>query len=117
MTSTEDKNKELEQVLIKNKIGYKLVSGVYQGQREFSFVCGVGERLNFFIELLSEFNQECLLYSNNQRESELIFQDSSSQYLGKLKTVDKNRALQCDNYTYCPSTDCYYICEELTDTK
>jgi hypothetical protein len=102
-TSTKDRTLELRQDLKACNVKFKEVIGVYKSEEEVSFVCvSSGPRDILFYELLMEkYEQECILFSNMFRESELVYPSGVREYIGRLVCVPKSEAVKLDCYTYC----------------
>jgi len=82
---------------------FKVVQGFYKGQAELSFLIldsDLGKRAAMM--MLTEYNQECILYSDGFRSTSLIFPDGTEKVLGTLIRVTNTQGL--DSYTIDPET-------------
>ena len=86
--------------------------GCYKGQDERSYIIdAVDNSLDDILTFAKQYNQESILYLDNQRLATLIFDKDNSVSLGKFKGVSESNATSRDAYTYNPSTNTYYIAE------
>jgi hypothetical protein len=88
-------------------IPYVVLNGVYQGSKEFSIL--VDSKHESLVKMFCEYyKQECYLRSHgNDRFTELVYKDHVEP-IGYLKNVSKVEAIESQNYTYNPISDCYY---------
>lgn len=91
-------------------IGHKVLKGVYQGISEDSIlVLDTPENRSMVEEFCSQFNQECYLYSDTERDSFLVYPDNSMVSIGTLKPVSKDLASKQDGYSLDVTTNTYWI--------
>jgi hypothetical protein len=112
----EKKHNELMTQLKKDKFSIKEVEGVYQGTVEKSILVILNKRwlaveLATFKNYAAIFNQESILFVDEERNASLIFtkQPWLSEKLGKFIAVTKGIATQMSNYTF-DGKD-HYICD------
>ena len=112
----EKNHNELMAQLKKDKFSIKEVEGVYQGTVEKSIIVILNKRwlaveLATFKNYAAIFNQESILFVDEERDASLIFtkQPWLTQKLGKFIAVTKGIATQMSNYTF-DGKD-HYICD------
>jgi len=96
---------------------HKSIDGVYQGTTEPAYLINLitevlqrEQQIDNLITLGQLHQQECILYSDEYRETWLIdCMTSERTNIGKLKQVAKREALSSDNHTFDPSTNTYWI--------
>jgi hypothetical protein len=82
---------------------FGLVDGYYKGDKENSILVEVKNQIDVenLLGFASNFDQECILYSDENRSSELIFCNGENrQMIGKLQAVSELEARKQDNFTY-----------------
>ena len=92
----------LEAMLQDIKLPFSKALGVYEGSEESSFVVVVKDELD--IEVLRDFafknfGQESILIQDANQEAYLLYQDGTTQQLGRLVQVSKEVAQNNGNYT------------------
>jgi len=111
----EKNHNELLTQLKKDKFSIKEVEGVYQGTVEKSILVILNQRwlaveLATFKNYAAIFNQESILFVDEERNASLIFpQGGLSEKLGKFIAVSKGIAIQMSNYTF-DGKD-HYVCD------
>lgn len=100
--NTNFRTKTLRGVLGDLRLPFSEATGVYKGQTETSFVVVVTD--NFDIDTLKglafkNFDQESILVQDSNQEAYLIFNDGTTQNLGRLEQVTEEQAKELDNYT------------------
>lgn len=114
-TCTEQDNKDthddVKKSLESNHIPFKEMEGVYQGNKELSFLLK-SNYIDTAKKLCKKFNQECYLVSDKDRHTKLIYLDGGEQELGILKRIGKHQLNDVINYTYDPYTDTYWNTEK-----
>jgi hypothetical protein len=92
--------------------GYKRqpLDGCYKGEVERSYILEVGSKsLQDILAFSKEYNQESILYLDNQRLATLIYSMDNMTSLGLFKGVSEAHAKSKDAYTFNPITNTYYI--------
>jgi hypothetical protein len=100
-----------------DRIGFNpnRVTGAYKGISEQKYLVYVpalhiDRHLKELIRIGQEFNQEALLFVDNERSAELIFTDGGAPYkLGHWKEIGADIPIEQDSYTEYNGK--YYICE------
>ena len=87
------------------------IHGVYKGVSELSYIIEVDDNLADIQALANKYDQECILYLDNQREATLMYGDGKKEYIGSFKSASKQLAQTKDSYTFNPNTGVYYIVE------
>ena len=111
----EKNHNELLTQLKKDKFSIKEVEDVYQGTVEKSILVILNQRwlaveLATFKNYAAIFNQESILFVDEERNASLIFpQGGLSEKLGKFIAVSKGIAIQMSNYTF-DGKD-HYVCD------
>lgn len=106
----EDIHQTIKNVFDQNNVGYKELIGVYKGQEEKSLlVTAIHE--DKVKELCKQFNQECYLYSDSDRNTFLCYPDNKVINIGTLKSTTKDIAITKDSYSYDPEYNMYWIAE------
>ena len=112
----EKKHNELMTQLKKDKFSIKEVEGVYKGTVEKSIIVILNKRwlaveLATFKNYAAIFNQESILFVDEERNASLIFpyNKENSEKLGKFIAVSKGIAIQMSNYTF--DGQDHYICD------
>ena len=100
--NTNFRTKTLRGVLGDLRLPFSEATGVYKGQTETSFVVVVTD--NFDIDTLKglafkNFDQESILVQDSNQEAYLIFNNGTTQNLGRLEQVSEEQAKELDNYT------------------
>ena len=93
---------DLEMQLTDKGLAFKSVKGYYKGFAEQCFVVATDkEQESILIELMFFFCQDSILYCNQRRESELIFNNPTKTplYVGKWSSITKEQANRLENYT------------------
>ena len=110
------KHKLLMSQLKKDKFPIKEVEGVYKGTVEKSILVVLNQRwlaveLATFKNYAAIFNQESILFVDEERNASLIFpyNKENSEKLGKFIAVSKGIAIQMSNYTF-DGKD-HYVCD------
>jgi hypothetical protein len=76
-------------------IPYKVVKGVYKGTSELSFLLIANDKtLRVATMLARDYDQECFLYSNEKRDTCLVFQDGKGVNLGTFVRVQSVNGLE-----------------------
>lgn len=93
-------------------VSFKEIQGYYKNTKETSFVVVLDNNTNLktIQGLASHFNQECILFSDSDRVSKLVYPNGNETSIGTLKSVSKFEATKHDNYSYCSDLDQYFIC-------
>lgn len=99
-------------------IDFKCLEGVYNGMSESNWLCIINSKSDYIKlrDLAIEFNQECILYSNEDRDSWLIntkYSIGEMRYIGKMQCVSKLEAINHSGYTYDAKYGRYYITKGL----
>jgi hypothetical protein len=81
---------------------YNAVDGVYKGTKETSLLVVLNNTTE--LETISDFafknfEQESILYSDSNRATQLIFNNGTTQELGRLTQVTKQETEKLDSYT------------------
>lgn len=109
------KHNELMAQLKRDKFSIKEVEGVYHGTKEKSILVVLNQKwlaveLATFKNYAAIFNQESILFVDEERTASLIFpQGGLSEKLGKFIAVSKGIAIQMSNYTF-DGKD-HYVCD------
>ena len=91
-------------------IGFKDAEGVFDGNREESFIVD-GKDEKYVIDLCKQFNQKAYLFSHNDRFTELVdVKTGDRQPLGHLESTPTKPPFGFD-YTYDPSLGLYWIAQ------
>lgn len=102
-------------------IAFEQVVGHYEGQKEPAYMIPLDRplkqrerQINELLALAKLHNQECILYSDEYRQTMLIFcGDGSRVNVGKLVRITADQARELENYTYVPFAGTYWA----TQTK
>ena len=117
-TIEENKKNHLDLWLQLKRDGFSIkeVEGVYQGTTEKSILVILNQRwlaveLATFKNYAAIFNQESILFVDEERNASLIFpyNKENSEKLGKFIAVSKGIATQMSNYTF-DGKD-HYVCD------
>ena len=105
-----------EQQAISTFLGasYKRIAldGCYKGEVERSYIIETTSKtLEEILAFSKQFNQESILYLDNQRLATLVYDMDNMVKLGKFKGVSESHAKSNDAYTYSHEQDTYYIAE------
>ena len=85
-------------------IGYKVLDGVYQGETEKSILVVDSPEMRQTVEsVCKQFNQDCYLKSDSQRNTSLVYQDGTETQIGTLKRVSQDEAQKLDGYSVDPT--------------
>ena len=110
------KHNELMAQLKRDKFSIKEVEGVYHGTKEKSILVVLNQKwlaveLATFKNYAAIFNQESILFVDEERNASLIFpyNKENSEKLGKFIAVSKGIAIQMSNYTF-DGKD-HYVCD------
>lgn len=91
---------------------FKEVIGSYKGVMEMSLMVEVKSDVVFkvLLDIAKKFNQESILYRDNENNAELIMINDSLDrvYLGKLEQVSEEIARAGDAFTFEPESKTYY---------
>lgn len=109
--SYENDIKAIQEFLPNYNYSRLAMHGVYKGVSELSYIIEVDDNLDDIQALANKYNQECILYLDNQREASLIHSDGKKEYIGSFRSASKQLAQTKDNYTFNPKTGVYYIVE------
>ena len=107
------RNNLLESMLHEHNLATKHVEGVWQGESEDSILVALNSKKdletvkNFAFK---NFDQDVILFSNENRDSILITKDGGEIELGKLKRISEKEALKKQCFTYDPSSQTYWHC-------
>ena len=92
-----------------------VLQGCYKGQTENSYIIEINElenrSLTDILAFSKIYNQESILFLDNQRNATLIFNMDEMIKLGTFKGVSELHAKSKDAYTYSPHHDVYFIAE------
>lgn len=102
----------MKHILNMNNLNFQVVNGVYKGQSELSFMVELTDKCNldFFKTMGRLFQQESILYVNDDSDAYLVFtEDEASDKIGKMQIVSKEEAESNDAYTHVTSTDTYLM--------
>ena len=107
---------EAEHKAISKFLGYDYerppLDGCYKGEVERSYILEVGSVGLFgILAFAKEYNQESILYLDNQRLATLVYSMDNMVSLGLFKGVSEDHAKSKDAYTFNPITNTYYIAE------
>jgi hypothetical protein len=106
---------EAEHNAISKFLGYDYerpaLDGCYKGEVERSYILEVDGNLFSILAFAKEYNQESILYLDNQRLATLIYSMDNMVSLGLFKGVSEAHAKAKDAYTFNPLTLTYYIAE------
>jgi hypothetical protein len=94
---------------------FGVVEGYYKGVKENSVLVEIKNELDVetLLDFAKNFNQESILYSDENRESCLYICDNgleNPEMIGKLQAVSELEAKKLDSYTYVNGA--YYICKK-----
>lgn len=92
-------------------IEYKTMQGVYKGVSERSIlVLNTQDNFDVVLKLTSFHNQESILISDENRDTQLLFLKTGQvESIGKLTEVSESEAKRHDAYTYDPIMEMYWI--------
>lgn len=93
-------------------------NGVYKGTKEYSFMVWLDHAKGMshyaISDLATEFDQECILYRDNDRNAYLMGKDDQDptnnyfiQSLGIMGLITPEQVTKLDSYTHFPLTDTY----------
>jgi hypothetical protein len=85
------------------------LQGRYNGVDEMSILVDGFEHRRMVERLCQEFGQECYLESHNDRATNLVFPDGSTQSIGTLVPVSKEEALAVGNFSYNGAVGQYFV--------
>jgi hypothetical protein len=118
----------LEEEVVKGLgLPYKALKGSYKGSTERSYMVVLSSKENQYAtdmdklarvkHLAWDYGQECILFSDNQRVSMLIYPNGKTVDVGKFVSASKESALLKDAWTYDFVNDQYYITKPLHEVK
>ena len=101
-------------------IKYQECEGVYMGQKEESIIINADHE-PLVLSLCRDYNQECYMiaetHKHGLRKAYFVYlDDGRKEFMGYLRSVSRERALESDGYTYRPDMDKYWIITEDDDT-
>ena len=92
------------------ELPYKEVLGVWQGEKEVSFIMDYD--VEFLTHVICEYNQDAVLVMDDQGNGYLRNKGCKVlEPIGKYKEVSKEDAEKCDGYTYDAENNTYFIFE------
>lgn len=106
-----DRHEETKVWLTSLNIPYKVVKGVYKGVTEQAFLLiadDIGKTYKVATMLAEEYNQECILSVNENREAKLLYPNSETN-IGKFQRVVSTAGL--DSYTVDLETGQAWTCK------
>jgi hypothetical protein len=113
---TEKENRLRSEQLFKQleRLGLKPIraKGMYKGERELSFIVpyiNTKTRERLFSIAFSMYEQESVLFVDNDKSAYLIYLDNNVEHIGSWEQVDRETAESQDAYTYIRFNDSYYI--------
>lgn len=81
-------------------IGFKVLDGVYQGEAEKSILVVDSPEMRRSVEsICKQFNQDCYLRSDSERDTYLVYPDGTETQIGTLKRVSQSEAEKMDGYS------------------
>ena len=109
-----DMDSRAEQDLIGAFLGksVKKLTGCYNGKTEHSYLVVLDNEEDLILvrDLAAIYNQESILYVDNEREAKLHYLSQPSQKrLGRWSNVSAPVAISSDCYTFDPATGRYYV--------
>jgi hypothetical protein len=103
----------LREVLKVYNFPFKEVLGCYGSKKEVSFYVQT-DLVKEFLDLSTQFNQECILFVDQDRQASLIRKNGLLRQVDSIGTftqVKQDVALQSANFTYDHENNGYYICK------
>ena len=98
--SNQDNHQCIVQRLSQQSIGFKVLDGVYQGETEKSImVIDTPEMRQTVESICKQFNQECYLTSDSERNTSLVYPDGKVIQIGTLKRISQSEAEKLDGYS------------------
>lgn len=95
-----DNHQCIIQRLSQQGIGYKVLDGVYQGETEKSILVVNSPEMRQTVEsVCKQFNQECYLKSDSQRNTSLVYPNGTEAHIGTLKRVSQAEAQKLNGYS------------------
>lgn len=79
-------------------IGHKVLDGVYKNTSEKSILV-LSDRIDLVRVLCKQFNQECYLRSDSDRNTYLVYPDGTESHIGTLKRISESDAKRLDAYS------------------
>ena len=100
----------MREIINRRNVGYRIVEGVYKMIPEVTYVlpAPTEDYIAQWLELASEFNQECILYRNAEGTAFLVYPNGDREKLGQLEQVTKEEAFSAGSYTYDPINETYW---------
>lgn len=88
-------------------IPFKPVIGYYNNKNELSFMLEYSDfNMEIVRQVMRQFNQESILYMDNEGTGYLIYSDGKQENIGKLTLLD---SVPLGDYTYIPDSQEYFI--------
>jgi len=102
---------ELERQLKASPFAFKYVVGYYKGFREDAFLVTLDhcENASFIQDLGKAFEQDCVFFSDEERNSWVINKEGERLNVGHFHSVSKDEALSKEYFTYDPGSKTYWI--------
>ena len=95
--------------LSRDNIGHKVVKGVYNGDSELSIIVDQ-KHVDHILRLAKTYNQESILFSDQSRNSELVYiKTGKREPLGILTNVKQDYAIAQGSYTFDSLTGQYWV--------
>jgi hypothetical protein len=113
-TENKARHELLKNMLRDIHMDFKEVHGYYKNEPELSLIVPFKNEEEFnTVKLYAfvNFLQDSILVSNYKRDSYVMTRDGAQIELGKLVSVDRNKALSNEYYTYDPVNKTYWITE------
>ncbi len=113
-TAVNFKNHMLVEYALKEKgLNFKEMGGCYKGKMESSFAvlvpwCDTNELIEEISKIAQRYNQESILYVDNESIAYLDNLHGTQEKVGKFTQTPTEEALQQDSYTLDLSTGLYY---------
>ena len=108
VTKKHDYTGELHSDMLVSQKPYRVVKGCYKGIKELAFLV-YGMNRTMMLLLMVKYNQDSILYVDNERRATLLYQDGRIEYIGIFKNVSEERALR--EFAYTELDGRYFICE------
>lgn len=85
------------------------LQGRYNGVDEMSILVEGFQNRSLVEGLCKKHSQECYLESHNDRATNLVFPDGSTQSIGTLVPVSKEEAMAVGNFSYNEAVGQYFV--------
>lgn len=90
-------------------IPYQVIKGKYKGTFEQSFLFQDNETTRRIVSMIvSDYDQECYLYSDSNRLTDLVYPDGKTETLGQLVPITAKDAETFESWTYLPEIQQHY---------